>query len=243
MPTATMHTSILNPLLSLLSLSLSATAAAAAAATATTLTLAVPPSAILPNPRTLPPSTHATLTTLGAAASAYITPGNTFVFSNVSAGSYLVDVHSIGHAFAPLRVDVVPVEPGSDESKEKVVAPALKIQAWETYRGNDWDNKGEAVGLEGGALRVRVLGQKAFFMERSSCKSLSRGRGCKPFFQNIADRDHAVNVLSILKNPMILLGLVSMGIFIGMPYLMDNSKFLFSCLLVATRKLIWLTNS
>lgn len=33
-----------------------------------------------------------------------------------------------------------------------------------------------------------------------------------------------VNVLSILKSPMILLALVSMGIFIGMPYLMDNSK-------------------
>lgn len=33
-----------------------------------------------------------------------------------------------------------------------------------------------------------------------------------------------VNVLNILKNPMILLGLVSMGIFIGMPYLVDNSK-------------------
>ena len=33
-----------------------------------------------------------------------------------------------------------------------------------------------------------------------------------------------VNVLSIFKNPMILLGLVSMGVVFGMPYLMDNSK-------------------
>lgn len=33
----------------------------------------------------------------------------------------------------------------------------------------------------------------------------------------------AVSVLSILKNPMILMGLVSMVIFIGMPYIMDNS--------------------
>lgn len=32
-----------------------------------------------------------------------------------------------------------------------------------------------------------------------------------------------VSVLTILKNPMILLGLVSMGIFLGMPYLIDNS--------------------
>ncbi|CAN8103752.1 unnamed protein product [Discula destructiva] len=187
-----MRTSILSPLLPLLSL-----LSLAAAATTTTITLAIPPSALLPNPRALPPSTHATLTTLGTGASAYITPGNTLVFPNVSAGSYLVDVHSLTHAFAPLRIDVVPVVPGAQE-KEKEAA-ALKVQAWETYRGNDWDNKGEAVVLDAGALRVRVLGQKAFFMERSS-----------------------FNVLSILKNPMILLGLVSMGIFIGMPYLMDN---------------------
>lgn len=160
-----MRTSLLSPLLSLLSL---------AAATTTTVTLTIPPSAALPNPRTLPPSTHATLATLGTAASAYITPGNTFVFPNVSAGSYLVDVHSISHVFAPLRVDVVPVVAGADEPKEKDKAAAtLKVQAWETYRGNDWGNKGEAVGLEGGALRVRVLGQKAFFMERSSCECMA----------------------------------------------------------------------
>lgn len=30
--------------------------------------------------------------------------------------------------------------------------------------------------------------------------------------------------MTILKNPMILLGLVSMGIFLGMPYLVENSS-------------------
>lgn len=164
-----MRTSLLSSLLSLLSLT--------AATTITTLTLSIPPSTVLPNPRTLPPATHATLTTLGTAASAYITPDNTFVFPNVSAGSYLVDVHSVGYAFAPLRVDVVPADAADDKTPAK-----LRVQAWETYRGNDWDNKGEAVGLEGGALRVRVLGQKAFFMERSSCECLvweSRRTGVK----------------------------------------------------------------
>lgn len=42
-------------------------------------------------------------------------------------------------------------------------------------------------------------------------------------FANIKDPP-LVNILNILKNPMILLGLVSMGIFVGMPYLVDNSK-------------------
>ena len=41
-----------------------------------------------------------------------------------------------------------------------------------------------------------------------------------------------VSVLSILKNPMILLGLVSMVIFLGMPKLVENSMFYFSLLLL-----------
>ena len=40
-----------------------------------------------------------------------------------------------------------------------------------------------------------------------------------PFIAN-----DVVSVFTIMKNPMILLGLVSMAIFIGMPYLVDNSS-------------------
>lgn len=160
-----MRTSISSALFSLLSL--------AVAATTTTLTFAIPPSQHLANPRSLPPSTHATLTTLGSDASAYITPSNTFVFNNVSEGSYLVDIHSLSHAFAPLRVDVVPVVSGAGQSEKDEKVSGLKVEAWETFRGNDWGNKGEVVGLEGGALRVKVMGPKAFFMERSTCEYLA----------------------------------------------------------------------
>lgn len=80
-------------------------------------------------------------------------------------------MHSVSHAFAPLRVDVVPVVSGAGQSKNDEKVTGLRVQAWETFRGNDWDNKGEVVGLEGGALRVRIMGQKAFFMDRSSCES------------------------------------------------------------------------
>lgn len=80
-------------------------------------------------------------------------------------------MHSISHAFAPLRVDVVPLVSGAGQGDKDEEVDGLKVQAWETFRGNDWDNKGESVGLEGGALRVRVMGQKAFLMERSSCES------------------------------------------------------------------------
>ncbi|KAK1514221.1 uncharacterized protein CCOS01_14161 [Colletotrichum costaricense] len=173
-------------------------ALAATSASAASLTLSIPSSQALPNPYILPPSTHATLSSLGATFSAPLSVKNTFVFHNLTGGgsgsgsagsSYLVDIHCATHAFAPLRLDV-DAEGG--------------LAAWETYRGNDWDNKGEAYAakeFEGGAkgFEVRVLGQKNYFVERSK-----------------------FSILTILKNPMILLGLISMGIFLGMPYLMDN---------------------
>ncbi|KAK1754583.1 Cys/Met metabolism PLP-dependent enzyme-domain-containing protein [Echria macrotheca] len=152
----------------------------------TILTLRIPPSPAIPNPGTLPPSTHATLLSLHHSHRAPITTSSTFIFTNLSSSSsYLADIHCPTYAFAPLRIDI---------------SPDGQVAAWETFRGNDWSNKGESVPVsEDNTLDVRVLGSKGYFMERSK-----------------------FSVLSILKNPMILLGLVSMGIFIGMPYLVDN---------------------
>lgn len=159
------------------------------AAQSATVTFRIPVSHALTNPHTLPPSTHATLSSPGGRQSAPISAAGEFVFRNVSAGSHLVDVHCATHAFAPIRLDV------ADDDKD---APTLG--AWVTFRGNDWDNKGEALPAHGsGVFDVRVLGAKGYFMERSK-----------------------FSVMTIMKNPMILLGLVTMGIFLGMPYLVDN---------------------
>jgi O-acetylhomoserine/O-acetylserine sulfhydrylase len=93
--------------------------------------------------------------------SAPLSVRNDFIFHNVTAGSYLVDVHCATYAFVPLRLDVIITE-GKD---------TLSLQAWETYRGNDWDNKGEKLAvLDGDVLDARVLGAKAYFMERSKCE-------------------------------------------------------------------------
>ncbi|KAM3486800.1 hypothetical protein MY8738_000294 [Beauveria namnaoensis] len=168
-------------------------------ATCTTVTLHLPST---PAPGTLSPRTHATLTTLGRRLSAPLSAAHSFVFRNVSAGSYLADVHCPTDGFAPLRVDVVGGD-GEEEEKEKEKEEEA-VQAWETYRGNDWGNKGEALVLKQGSdgtqgFEVRALGRKGYFMER-------------PKF----------SVMSILMNPMILMGLVSMVIFIGMPKLVEN---------------------
>lgn len=116
-----------------------------------------------PNPFTLAPTTHATLNSLHERSSAPLSSINTFVFRNVTGpGSYLVDIHCPTFAFRPLRVDV---------------SATGQVEAWETFRGNDWANKGEAlVVTEGGVgvagIEARVLGGKNYFQERPKCELL-----------------------------------------------------------------------
>lgn len=130
----------------------------------THLSIFVPASHALPNPSTLPPSTSATLTTLGHSYVAPLSIDNNFAFRNVSAGSYLLSVSCATHEFAPLRIDVGAPGPGGE----------AKVEAWGTFRGNEWDNKGEVmpVGGENGVnvLEVRVVGGKEYYVPRSGCK-------------------------------------------------------------------------
>ncbi|MCJ1480333.1 hypothetical protein MMC06_000488 [Schaereria dolodes] len=120
---------------------------------AASLQLTIPPSNILPNPSTLPPSTHATLTTSGLVLSAPIQRSNSFSFNNIRPGSYLCDVYSRDYVFAPLRVDV------SEQDA---------VEIWQTFRGNEWDNKGERIGAGSGSANadVRVVGERAFYESR-----------------------------------------------------------------------------
>ena len=136
----------------------------------------VPASTALPNPAVLPPSTSATLTTLSQVLTAPLRADNTFDFRNVSAGSYLLDVHCHTHSFAPLRVDVhegVKLENGQARAVEEV-------EVFGTFRGNEWSNKGPVLDVtgevadEGGrrvwGFMVGVQGEKKYLMERSGCK-------------------------------------------------------------------------
>lgn len=137
-------------------LTLTALLGLAATALATDLTLYLPAK---PNPFSLPATTHATLTSLDARHSAPLSAVNTFVFRNVTSGSYLVDVHCATDGFQALRLDI---------------GEAGEISAWETYRGNEWGNKGEALAVREGSMgkgvEVRALGSKTFFVDRPKCK-------------------------------------------------------------------------
>lgn len=121
------------------------------------VTILIPSTAQLPQPAALPPSTAASLTTLHSTYSASLRGDNTFHFRNVSApGSYLFTITCATHAFPPLRLDLT-----ADGT----------VEAWRTWRGNEWGNKGEEfiVG-EGNVLEVKALGGKEYYMERQGCE-------------------------------------------------------------------------
>ncbi|KAF9633904.1 hypothetical protein BFW01_g4799 [Lasiodiplodia theobromae] len=121
---------------------------------------------------------------------------------------YLLSVHGRDHLFENLRVDVeeaVDYEGKDGEEKKGAAGKKVeKVRAWQTFRGNEWANRGEKRGessAKGGEMlaEVRVLGRKEYYQERS---------GFSP--------------LAFLKNPMILMGVFSLALIVGMPYLMDN---------------------
>jgi ER membrane protein complex subunit 7 len=126
----------------------------------------------LSNPGTLPPSTSASLTTLSRQLHAPLRADNSFDFRNVSAGSYLLDIHSHTYEFAPLRVDV------HGEVETRTVEP--EVQVWGTFRGNEWGNKGEKVDVteiekedKGEAIfafAVKARGKKEYLVKKQGCE-------------------------------------------------------------------------
>ena len=159
------------------------------------LTLSLAASPQLPNPATLSSTTHAVL--LGPAGVSYDVPirrNSDFVFPELEAASYLLTVHSRDYFFPPLRVDVTKGSEGEGET----------VAAWQTFRGNEWSNKGPGYGTGKGALNVQITasGQKDYYQPRGG-----------------------FSFLNFVKSPMILMALVSVVFIFGLPYLMDNSKF------------------
>ncbi|KAB8342904.1 hypothetical protein FH972_022501 [Carpinus fangiana] len=135
----------------------------AAAALAANLTLQLTPNALLPNPSTLPPSTAATLQRAGSTLRAPLSRANAFVFSHLAPGSYLLTVQSRDFAFAPLRVDVAAAAAAAEGGAERV-------DAWQTFWGHEWSNKGEhRGGSDQGSVVVGVSAErrKEYYAERA----------------------------------------------------------------------------
>jgi len=159
------------------------------------LTISIPSSHILENPSALPPSTHATLLGPdGQLRRALLTRSNTLSFPSLPIGAHLLNIHSRDYIFAPLRVDVSPST--TAEGTEEI------IEVHQTFRGNEWSNKGQKYGSAKEKLVIAIppTGKRDFYMARGG-----------------------FDLTSFFKNPMILIGLASMGLIFGMPYLMENS--------------------
>ena len=165
---------------------------------AANLSISIPPSPPqLPNPATLPPTTHAVLLgPPGIHYSASLRRDNTFAFQDLPSASYLLTIHTRDYFFPPLRIDVANA---ADEAQPQT------ISAWQTFRGNEWTNKGPHYGTGKGELQISV--------QPASTKNFYQERG-------------GFSILSFLKSPMILMALVSGVMIFGMPYLMDNSTLL-----------------
>lgn len=152
---------------------------------ASSLTIQIPSNNILPNPHVLPPNTHATLTTLPSSLSqdqkhvisTPLTHAAEFHFSDLpsaSAESYLLDIRSKEYIFAPYRVDIA--------------ADGTVLGIWETFRGNQWDNRGlerytklkSQEGLQDidVVVQAKVLARRSFYEERPKCTSFSCNGPC-----------------------------------------------------------------
>jgi hypothetical protein len=170
---------------------------------AATLRIQIPPSNILPNPNTLPASTHATLTSgTSPQLDAPLRRDSILEFSNLTIpGGYLLDIFSRDFTFAPYRMDIT-------ASKDDT---AVIDGVWETYRGTRLDDKGP---LLGGASADPTTTPPQPQIVTVSAKVLTK--------KNFYEERPGFDPMSLLKNPMILLAIVAMAITFGMPKLMEN---------------------
>ncbi|CAD0092951.1 unnamed protein product [Aureobasidium vineae] len=181
---------------------------------ATSLHLSISPSSSLLDLSNLPSSTHATLYgPSGKRATAPLRIDNSFIFPNLEEGEWLLDVHSRDYVFPSLRVDVVdpvsilPIKQEGDGEAAPVASTPETVTVYLTHPSNRWGHLGAKIAASTAALSsaeqvklsVSALGKKTFYEQRQG-----------------------FDLLSFFKNPMILMGVLSMGLVFGMPYLMEN---------------------
>lgn len=164
------------------------------------------------NPSTLPCSTHATLFKMGTSLTADITRRNTIEFSDLEQGSYLLTVTTRDWTFPPNRVDVNTTSLNGEGHRE------ARVDVWQTFWGNEWGNKGEYRG--GGAVDLSKQSKKAGEVNVISVETKPIGK--REFYLERA----GFSPLQFLRSPMILMAVFSLVLIVGLPYLMDNSKFL-----------------
>lgn len=178
---------------------------------AATIILRVQPTTLLPNPNVLPPSTHATITfSDGSIQRSLLRKDNSIVFEEISkVGSHLLNIYSKDYQFAAYRIDTI-VNPESVSAPMGSTSPsavAISLAA-QTYSGAQWSDIGVSL-LPYQAGSSQPVTTLTFTPKVLSAKSFYEVRP-------------AFSPLSLLKNPMILMGIVALAFVFGMPKLMEN---------------------
>ncbi|KAF3927265.1 hypothetical protein ABW20_dc0109128 [Dactylellina cionopaga] len=150
---------------------------------AATVAGSIKPNSVLPSLSLLPPSTIVTLSAdlLQDSRTSHIFANGAFKFQDVKPGSYLMEINCRTHIFPALRVDV---------STDGLV------EIYQTFRGNEWDNKGE-----------RKPHPIDFYPAKASEFYVAR---------------EGFNPMKLLSNPMILIAIVAIGGMTLMPKMVEN---------------------
>lgn len=185
------------------------------AVSAATVVLKLQPTNLLPNPNTLPPSTHATITTPdGHILQSSLRKDNTIVFNDISSvGSHLLKIYSKDYTFASYRLDttVSPASAAAPAASEQSSSVVISLAA-QTFPGTQWSDTG-----------LSLLPQQSS-PESTTSRSVStltftpKVLAAKSFYE----ARPAFSPVSLLKNPMLLLGIVALAFTFGMPKLMEN---------------------
>ena len=92
--------------------------------------------------------------------------------------------------FVPMRLDVwdPAVKAGKNKEGKK------RVEVWQTFRGNEWGNKGERLGGGEGSVKVNVgvLTEKNFYEARSGCECLSSWPALRKMGSSTEEHTHVL---------------------------------------------------
>ncbi|KAF3280953.1 hypothetical protein TWF970_002629 [Orbilia oligospora] len=143
----------------------------------------IKPNNVLQSLTLLPPSMTVSLSgaNLADSRTSHIYSNGAFKFQDVKPGSYLLEVNCRTHLFPSFRVDV---------STDGLV------EVYGTFRGNEWDNKGER---KPHPIDISPVKGSDFYIVREG-----------------------FNPMKLLSNPMILIAIVAIGGMTLMPKMVEN---------------------
>lgn len=187
---------------------------------AASIILKIQPSNALPNPNALPPSTHATITAPnGEIVQSSIRKDNSIILESIdTVGSHLLNVYTKDYVFASYRIDTTP-DPSSPQTLDTTGRSndVLISFAAQLFPGTQWSDTGISLLPQNPAPNPNTPADQRT-LPVSTLTFVPRVVGAKNFYE---DRP-AFNPISLLKSPMVLLGIVGLAFTFGMPKLLEN---------------------